>query len=327
MKKKNLLADSSYELMLIVILACWFMFMGAKMPNFVSMNNLVTVLTRLSDVAIISIGMTIVIIAGGFDLAVGTTMAFIPAVIGILYGKGIPFAACVSLGFILALALGLLNGVLITKAKIQPMIGTLATMTAFRSITYVITNGMPVRTLPKGYEIVSYGKIGGVFPIPIAILIVVTILAVWIMNHTVFGRFVYAVGGNKEAAKISGVNVDRVIIFTYVVSSVLSSLAGMIYASRTISVSPEAGSTTNFDVVTAVLLGGTSIQGGKGKIQGTLIGVIILNFIVNGFNLLGINAYWQKIFMGAVLLAAVGFDSLKGRHGIRRSKRKAIRPA
>ena len=154
-------------------------------------------------------------------------------------------------------------------------------------------------------------------------MVVVAVAFAWVMTSTKFGRFVYATGGNPKAANISGINTDRITIMVYVLSALLSALAGIIFSSRLISASPDAGTNTAFDVVTAALLGGTSIAGGKGNIPGTIIGVLILNFIINGFNLLGINAYWQMIFMGCVLLVAVGYDSRRRSGGSKTKKHKA----
>lgn len=306
--KNDFFTKIGYELILLAFLAVWFIFMGIMGRGFLAVNNIVTVLTRVSEVAIIAVGMTVVIIAGGFDLSVGTVMAIVPVIIGISYGKGIPFAICIILGILTAMVIGLVNGILIAKAGFQPIIGTLATMTALRSIIYVLTDGKPVSSFPENYNKLAHGTLFG-FPIPILILIVVIILFQWIMRSTKYGRFIYAAGGNPKATNIAGVSVDRITIMVYVVSALLSAAAGIIFSSRLISASPDAGRNTAFDVVTAVLMGGTSINGGQGNILGTMLGIMILNFIINGFNLLGINAYWQMIFMGVVLLIAIGYDA------------------
>ena len=318
--KSGILSKYGYEIALLIFLGLWFVFMGVVSPNFLKLNNIVTVITRVSEIAIISVGMTVVVIAGGFDLSVGTIMTIVPVIIGICYGRGVNFALAIALALAAAMATGLLNGVLIAKMRFQPIIGTLATMTALRSIIYVITDGSPVSTFPKGYEKLAFGAVMG-FPVPILIMIGVVLLFSWIMMATKFGRFVYAIGGNPKAASIAGINKDRVTIAVYMISALLSALAGIIFSSRLISASPDAGSNTAFDVVTAALLGGTSIVGGQGTVHGTIIGVMILNFIINGFNLLGINAYWQMIFMGCVLLAAVGYDARR-RAGTLGFKRK-----
>lgn len=307
-KKGGILTRMGYELALVAFLLVWFLFMGIMKPSFLTLNNIVTVLTRISEVAIIAVGMTVVIIAGGFDLSVGTVMAIVPVVIGICYGNGMPFGLAVVLGILSAVLIGMINGLLIAKARFQPIIGTLATMTALRSIIYVLTEGKPVSTFPKGYDQLAHGSVLGI-PIPILILIAVIVLFHWIMKSTKYGRFIYSTGGNPKATNIAGISVDRITILVYVVSAVLSALAGIIFSSRLISASPDAGTNTAFDVVTAVLMGGTSINGGQGNILGTMLGILILNFIINGFNLLGVNAYWQMIFMGIVLLLAIGYDA------------------
>ena len=313
-----------YEIVLLLFLAAWFVFMGFANSSFVTPNNIITVLTRISETAIVAIGMTVVIIAGGFDLSVGTVMAIVPAIAGICYGMGMNFALALILALLVAAVIGLLNGILIAKARFQPIIGTLATMTALRSIIYVITDGRPVSTFPDGYEELAHGTVGG-FPIPIILMIVVSIVFAWIMTSTKFGRFVYATGGNPKAANIAGVNTDQITISVYVISALLAAFAGIIFSSRLISASPDAGDNTAFDVVTAALLGGTSIVGGKGNIPGTIIGVLIMNFMINGFNLLGINAYWQMIFTGCVLLVAVGYDAKRRSGGFKVKKRnKAV---
>ena len=323
MKLKHILTKYSYQLMLLAFLALLFIVMGIVNTSFISIKNIVTVITRSSEVAIIAIGMTVVIIAGGFDLSVGVVMAIVPSVIGILYGSGMNFILCIVCGLTVAILVGYVNGILIAKAKFQDIIGTLATMTALRSIEYIITNGKPISTFPNGYENLAHGMFLNI-PIPILIMIAFIILFCWIMTSTKFGRFVYATGGNRTAANIAGINTNMITITVYVISALLAAIGGIIYSSRLISASPNAGTNTAFDIVTAVLLGGTSIVGGQGSIQGTIIGVLILNFIINGFNLIGINAYWQMIFMGLVLLMAVGYDSRRRHIGRPTQKRKLI---
>ena len=319
--KTSVFSKFGYEIALLIFLGVWFVIMGIANSSFLTMGNIVTVITRISEVAIVAVGMTVVIIAGGFDLSVGTVMALVPAIMGICYGMGMNFVLAIIIAILVAALIGILNGVLIAKARFQPIIGTLATMTALRSIIYVITGGSPISTFPKGYDGLAHGTLLGI-PIPIILMIAIAALFIWIMTSTKFGRFVYATGGNPKAANIAGINTDRITILVYVVSALLSALAGIIFSSRLISASPDAGTNTAFDVVTAVLLGGTSIAGGQGNIQGTIIGVLILNFIINGFNLIGINAYWQMIFMGCVLLAAVGYDSKRRNGGFKIGKKQ-----
>lgn len=321
--KTSFFSKFGYEIALLIFLAVWFIIMGIANSSFLTAGNIVTVVTRISEVAIVAVGMTVVIIAGGFDLSVGTVMALVPVIMGICYGLGMNFMLSTVLGVAAAALVGIINGVLIAKARFQPIIGTLATMTAIRSIIYVMTQGSPISTFPKGYDILAHGNIVGI-PTPIVIMIVIAIFFGWMMTSTKFGRFVYATGGNPKAANIAGINTDRITILVYVVSALLSALAGIMFSSRLISASPDAGTNTAFDVVTAVLLGGTSIAGGQGNIQGTIIGVLILNFIINGFNLIGINAYWQMIFMGCVLLAAVGYDAKRRSGGFKFAKRHKI---
>lgn len=305
---KDIFAKMGYELVLLGFLAIWFLFMGVMEHSFLALNNIVTVLTRVSEVAIIAVGMTVVIIAGGFDLSVGTVMAIVPIIIGLSYGSGIPFGVCIVYGILTAMAIGIVNGILIAKAGFQPIIGTLATMTALRSIIYVLTDGKPVSTFPGGYNQLAQGKLLGI-PIPILILLVIIIASQWMMRCTKYGRFIYATGGNPKATNIAGISVARITIAVYMLNALLAGVAGIIFSSRLISASPDAGRNTAFDVVTAVLMGGTSINGGQGNIMGTMLGILILNFIINGFNLLGVNAYWQMIFMGIVLLIAIGYDA------------------
>ncbi len=229
-------------------------FMGVMEHSFLALNNIVTVLTRVSEVAIIAVGMTVVIIAGGFDLSVGTVMAIVPIIIGLSYGNGFPFGVCIFYGILSAVAIGIVNGILIAKAGFQPIIGTLATMTALRSIIYVLTDGKPVSTFPSGYDQLAQGKLLGI-PIPILILLAIIIAAQWMMRCTKYGRFIYATGGNPKATDIAGISVVRITIAVYVLNALLAGVAGIIFSSRLISASPDAGRNTAFDVVTAVLMG------------------------------------------------------------------------
>ena len=199
-QKSNVFSKFGYEIALLIFLAAWFVIMGIANQSFLTANNIVTVITRISEVAIVAVGMTIVIIAGGFDLSVGTVMAIVPAVMGLCYGMGMNFALAIILAVVIAAVIGLLNGVLIAKARFQPIIGTLATMTALRSIIYVITDGRPVSSFPEGYEGLAHGSLAGI-PIPIILMVVVAVAFAWVMTSTKFGHLRVCHGRKSKSSK------------------------------------------------------------------------------------------------------------------------------
>lgn len=278
-------------------------------PRFLTHANILNVLRQTSINSIIAIGMTLVILTGGIDLSVGSILAFCGAVMASLLNAGHnPILA-----FIVTLALGLVfgffNGFLVSKMKLQAFIVTLVTMTFLRGATLVFTEGKPITVDDGGLLFENKGG-GYLFdiPIPIYIMIALFVAGHYLLMHTKFGRYTYAIGGNEEATKLSGINVDKVKMWVYGLCGMLSALAGVILTSRLYSAQPTAGSGYELDAIAAVVLGGTSLAGGVGRVTGTALGALIIGVLGNALNLLNVSSYYQMMIKAIVILIAVLID-------------------
>lgn len=281
-------------------------------PSFMEPANIMNLLRQISINGLIAFGMTFVILTGGIDLSVGSILALTSALAAGMMVAGVDPIIAVVIGVILGAVFGALNGLLISKGKLAPFIVTLATMTIFRGLTLVYTEGKPITGLGDSYAFQLFGK--GYFlgiPVP-AVTMIIAFAILWFMLHKMaFGRKTYALGGNEKAALISGIKIDRVKIMIYSISGMMAALAGMILTSRLNSAQPTAGTSYEMDAIAAVVLGGTSLAGGKGRIAGTFIGVLIIGILNNGMNLLGISSFYQQVVKGVVILIAVLLDRKK----------------
>ncbi|PTI29583.1 ABC transporter permease [Mammaliicoccus vitulinus] len=279
---------------------------------FLDLSNLLNLLRQVSINGLIAFGMTFVILTGGIDLSVGSILALSSAFTAILITSGLNPIVALIVGVLGGFLLGVFNGVLVTFGSMAPFIATLATMTIFRGLTLVVTDGNPITNLGDSYMFQLFGK--GYFfgiPVPAVTMIIVFIVLAIILQKTTFGRHTYAIGGNEIASKISGIKVNRVKILIYGISGLMSALAGAILTSRLNSAQPTAGTSYELDAIAAVVLGGTSLTGGKGRIVGTLIGVLIIGVLNNGLNLLGVSSFYQQVVKGIVILIAVLIDRKK----------------
>ncbi|ARF14968.1 ribose ABC transporter permease [Sporosarcina ureae] len=281
-------------------------------PSFLTLNNLFNVLRQVSINALIAFGMTFVILTGGIDLSVGSILALTGAVTAGMMSGGMDPILAMLLGVLLGVLLGAINGLIIAKGKVAPFIATLATMTIFRGLTLVYTKGRPISGLGDSFTFQMLGK-GYIFGIPVPVITMAISFAVlyFILKKTTFGRRVYAVGGNEEASRLSGINVDRVKIYVYSLAGGLTAIASLILTSRLNSAQPTAGNMFELDAIAAVVLGGTSLTGGRGWIVGTLIGALIIGVLNNGLNLIGVSSFFQQVVKGAVILIAVLLDRKK----------------
>lgn len=281
--------------------------------NFLTANNLLNLLLQVTSNALIAFGMTFVILTGGIDLSVGSILALSSALTAGLLGSGMPVILAILISLILGCILGMMNGLLISYGKLAPFIVTLATMTIFRGATLVYTNGNPIT---KGlsdtflFQFLGQGYIVGI-PFPVIIMFIVFIILYVLLHKTAFGKSVYAIGGNEKAAYISGVKLNKVKIIIYSISGIMASISGLIITSRLSSAQPTAGASYEMDAIAAVVLGGTSLSGGKGRILGTLIGALIIGVLNNGLNIIGVSAFWQQVVKGVVILIAVLIDRFK----------------
>ncbi len=293
-------------LLLIVII------ISIMSPNFLTLNNLLNVFRQVSINALIAFGMTFVILTGGIDLSVGSILALTGAVTAGLMAGGTDPMLAMFLGLLLGAFLGAINGIIIAKGKVAPFIATLATMTIFRGLTLVYTEGRPISGLgdSQTFQMLGKGYFLGI-PVPVITMAIAFGILYFILKKTTFGRRVYAVGGNEEASRLSGINVDRIKIYVYSLTGLLAALSALILTSRLNSAQPTAGSMFELDAIAAVVLGGTSLTGGRGWIVGTLIGALIIGVLNNGLNLIGVSSFFQQVVKGAVILVAVLLDRKK----------------
>ncbi|MGL4381452.1 MAG: ribose ABC transporter permease [Vibrio sp.] len=281
-------------------------------PNFFTVDNLLNILRQTSVNAIIAVGMTLVILTAGIDLSVGSVLALCGAFAASLVAMEVPVLVAVPTALLAGAVLGAISGMIIAKGKVQAFIATLVTMTLLRGVTMVYTDGRPISTgfndTADAFAWFGTGYALGI-PVPVWLMVVVFASAWYLLNHTRFGRYIYAVGGNESATRLSGINVDSVKIGVYALCGLLAALAGIIVTSRLSSAQPTAGMGYELDAIAAVVLGGTSLMGGKGRIMGTLIGALIIGFLNNALNLLDVSSYYQMIAKAVVILLAVLVDN------------------
>ncbi len=276
-------------------------------PHFLKVNNLLNIVLQVSIIAISAFGMTFALIIGGIDLSIGSTIALSGTMAALLLQHNIPFIPMIIIVLLIGVVLGAFNGVLISKLHIPAFIVTVATMGIFRGIAYITTDGVPIAISNQSFLGLGNGFFLGI-QIPILILLVLFVVNHIILSKTKFGRRAYISGGNEEAAVYAGINVSRLKIWVYVITSVMAAISGLILASRLYSAQPNAASGYELDAIAAAVLGGTSLSGGSGKILGTLIGAIIIGVINNGMNLMNVSYFYQLIVKGLVILIAVYVD-------------------
>jgi ribose/xylose/arabinose/galactoside ABC-type transport system permease subunit len=283
-------------------------------PYFFTAENILNVSLQISITAIIAVGMTLVILTAGIDLSVGALVAWSGVIATSVLQIDLPFSLTLLLAMLAGLGIGALSGALagvfITRLNITPFIVTLALMTIWRGAAYMFTDGRPIWGLPEAFSILGSGRIFKI-PVPTIIMIAIYVVAYVMLTQTRFGRHVYAVGGNKEAARLSGINTDRVLMQVYLICGMLAALSGILLASRMNSGQPNAGQMYELDVIAAVVVGGTSLFGGRGSIVGTFIGAMLIGVLKNGLNLLNVGSYVQMVVLGAVILLAVMMDQVR----------------
>ncbi|WP_272571518.1 ribose ABC transporter permease [Providencia sp. PROV254] len=303
MEQKSLIA-------LLVLIAI----VSTLSPNFFTVNNLFNILQQTSVNAIMAVGMTLVILTSGIDLSVGSLLALTGAVAASMVGAEVNALVAVAGALALGAAIGACTGVIVAKGKVQAFIATLVMMLLLRGVTRVYTDGSPINTgFSDNADLFGWFGIGRPFgiPTPVWLMIIVFAAAWYMLHHTRLGRYIYALGGNEAATRLSGINVDRIKIVVYALCGLLAALASVIEVARLSSAQPMAGNGYELDAIAAVVLGGTSLAGGKGRIVGTLIGALILGFLNNGLNLLGISSNYQMIVKAVVILLAVLVDNKK----------------
>lgn len=290
--------------------------------SFMSTDNMLNILRQTSINAVIAMGMTFVILTSGIDLSVGSILAFAGAVCASLVALNVPLPIALLATLVVGVGLGACSGTIIRVFNVQPFIATLVSMTMIRGATLVYTEGRPISTFPSDPEVpgdvaeqlYNFGA-GYVFGVPNPVIVMLVVLAVcwFVLTHTKFSRNVYAIGGNEKVARLSGVNVNAIKISVYAISGFLAALSGIILTARLESAQPTAGTGYELDAIAAVVLGGTSLAGGRGLVFGTVIGALIIGVLNNALNILDVSSYYQMIAKGAVILLAVVVDS-RGKH-------------
>ena len=281
-------------------------------PYFFTTGNILNILRQTAVNAVIAVGMTMVILTAGIDLSVGSILALCGAISANLIASELPVFVAIGAALGAGAVVGAVTGIIIAKGKVQAFIATLVAMTLVRGLTLVYTDGRPISTgftdVADTFAVIGTGYLFGV-PVPVWIMATTFIAAWYLLNHTRLGRYIYALGGNETATRLSGINVDRIKITVYAISGFLSALAGLIITSRLSSAQPTAGYGYELDAIAAVVLGGTSLMGGKGTIIGTLLGALIIGFLNNALNLLDVSSYYQMIAKALVILLAVLVDT------------------
>lgn len=308
MKERNtvkMLQDMGVVIALIVLVVA----ISVVSPEFRTFNNFLSLLRQSAINGFIAFGMTCVILTGGIDLSVGSVLALTTAFAAAMIKAGMPAGVAMLIALLIGAVFGVTSGILVTKGRLQPFIATLITMTVFRGVTMIFTDGKPISGL-GGSELLKFIGKGFVFGIPFPVILFLAVFALFffVLSKTTFGRRIYATGSNAESAKLAGVNIDRTKIAVYAISGVMAALSGLILLSRLGSAQPTLGEGYELDAIAAVALGGTSMNGGRGRIWGTFTGVLIIAVLSNGLNILGVSSYYQAVVKGIVILIAVLSD-------------------
>jgi len=307
-KEKNTLKtlqDMGVVIALIVLVIA----ISIVSPEFRTFDNFLSLLRQSAINGFIAFGMTCVILTGGIDLSVGSVLALTTAFAAAMIKGGIPAGVAMLAALLIGGIFGTTSGLLVTKGRLQPFIATLITMTVFRGVTMIFTDGKPISGLGGSALLKFIGK-GFVLKIPFPVILFLVVFGIFffVLTKTTFGRRIYATGSNAESAKLAGVNIDRTKIAVYAISGVMAALSGLILLSRLGSAQPTLGEGYELDAIAAVALGGTSMNGGRGRIWGTFTGVLIIAVLSNGLNILGVSSYYQAVVKGIVILIAVLSD-------------------
>jgi ribose transport system permease protein len=299
--------------MIYLILVLMMIILSFLSPHFLTLHNILNVARQISIGAIVAFGMMVPLLAGEFDISVGSNMAMASALVVGLMEKGLYLAFLVALGA--GLLIGLTNGLFNTKGKIPSFIVTLSTMGIVRGLVFLYTKGnasMVAENAPDLFFVLGKGYIGAI-PFPVIVMLAIFSVCAFVLSWTKIGRNIYSIGGNRRAARLFGINVDRHIVYAFMVSGFFAAFSGIMLASRLSATQPTAGTGAEFDALAAIVIGGTKLSGGKGSIARTLAGVFIIGLINNGINLLSIEAYYHTIIKGLIILFAVLFEQLRER--------------
>lgn len=300
---KNFLAQYAIVLVLIALVV----FFSLRAPQFLKSTNIFNILRQVAINGIIAVGMTMVLLTGGIDLSVGSIVGLSCVLTANLLLASVPSALAVLITLAVGVLVGLINGFFINMFNIPPLITTLAMQTAIRGVAYIITGGLPVFGFDQAITVIGKGYLGPI-PIPVVIMALVFIVGIIFLEKTRYGRYIYGVGGNEEASRLSGVNVKNIKYMVYAICGMLAALAGIVLLARVNSGQPKAGEKYEMDAITSAVLGGVSIAGGEGKLGFVVIGVLLMGVLSNGMIQLNVQEYVQWVVQGGTLVLAVGFD-------------------
>lgn len=312
--KKLNLKEYAVWIMLVVLIAVF----SLAVPNFATTGNMVTILRQVANIGILSVGMTFVLISGGIDLSIGNQMGLVGVISAMLmveYSVS-PVLACLA-GLVVGVIVGLINGLLITYTQMPPLIMTLGMSYAARGLAYIITGGYPVYGLPESMKWMGQGYLFGVIPVCVLVMVIVIAIGAFIMNKTYIGRQFYAIGSNEEAARLSGLRVQRIRVLGYVIAGFLAALSGIVLMSRVNSGQPMNGNGMEMDALIACVVGGISVTGGEGKATGMIGGMLVMGILANGMAVAGMSEYLQMLVKGAVLVAVVAIDCFSRHHSLK----------
>lgn len=304
-RRLRLLEYEQFTLILTLLGLC--ILMSLLSDKFLTSGNIINIFRQASQIGICAIGMTMVILLGGIDLSVGSVQGLAGVAAVLVLNKSGSILLAVAAGILVGAGVGLINSLIITKMNITPLICTLGTMSIVSGTALVATNAVSYQVSDKAYMNLGIGRIGSI-PIPVIVLAVLIVLFYFILNHTVFGRYIYAIGGNKNSASLAGIPVNRIIIITYVLSGMLTGLAAVILSARMGSGQPTAGTGFEMSVIAAVIIGGVSLSGGRGSLGGAMLGVLTLYILTNGMVLMDVSSFWQDIMRGGLIILAVYID-------------------
>ena len=299
-----------YVMYLFLILMC--IVLTVASDKFLTVTNLMTIIKQISIQSIVAIGMTMIIISGNIDLSVGSLVALCSVSGAMIMNKGLPMIAAVIASVIIGALVGFITGGVTAKLKLHSFLVTLSLMTALRGLAQTMTNGRPVAGLPSAFGKIASASIG---PVPLLVIYMIVLYAIfmYVMKYTAFGRSIYAVGSNQESARLSGINIEMVKTMVFVISGALCGIAGVLLTAQVRSGDPTCANAWEMDTIAGAIIGGTDMNGGEGKLGGTIIGLLFVGILANGMVLLGVSAYMQSVIKGLVIFMAVIINSIQKR--------------
>lgn len=308
------------ELGITAVLIVIAIILALMSPNFFSVSNVFTLLLNTVNIGLMGLGETFVLLTGGIDLSVGSVLALSGVVSALLFNANLPWWAASLGGVASGSLIGLLNGIVIRYTRVPPFIATFASLGIASSIPLIVTQAQPIPIFNQAFGVMGQGYVLGVVPVAVIILVAIAIIAHIVLSQTVFGIHIYALGGNRESARLAGIRTNRIEVLVYTISGTLAGISGVILASRLASGYPTAGSGSElFEAISAAVVGGVSLFGGIGSIPGAFVGALVIGTLTDGMNILDVNTYWQPLVIGVVILIAVTVDTLRadGRYRLR----------